>query len=77
MLHGRDWLFADRPSGAVVRSCGHYCVFFRNRSMMVRRSSGVMSRQRVISSTVRPQPVQVRPALSSLQMLTQGLSTGV
>lgn len=44
---------------------------------MARRSALLMPRQRAISSTVRPQPVQMRPALSSLQMLTQGLSTGV
>jgi len=54
----------------------HRCACFRNRSMMLRRSAGVMSRQRAISSVVRPQPVQARPALSSLQMLTQGLSMG-
>lgn len=45
--------------------------------MIARRWALLIPAQRRISSVVRPQPVQMRPALSSLQMLTQGLSMGV
>lgn len=42
--------------------------------MIARRWALLMPAQRLISSVVRPQPVQTRLDLSSLQMLTQGLS---
>jgi len=44
--------------------------------MIACRCDLLMPRQRWISSMVRRQPVQMRPALSSLQMLMQGLSMG-
>jgi hypothetical protein len=44
--------------------------------MMARRCALLMPAQRRISSVDLPQPVQTRFALSSLQILTHGLSIG-
>lgn len=41
--------------------------------MMARRSRSLMVLHAPISSTVRPQPRQVRPVASSVQMETQGV----